>query len=125
MNDKTNLYNKTDDSYSMSTIAREVDLSIDTDAVMTAINQISTALNSFKTLESFNLKGAWESDNATKVMGKLGEIKVSISDMKDILEKLSNKVNSYLTNIKKSDSVLFENEQDNSRTYTSNIDTLN
>lgn len=96
--------------------ARDVILEIDTDAVLEQLTIMKNVLGEQERalLQDFGdvLSTAWKSGNATLVADKIEEINTSFTTMAGIIDKLVEKVNSYVTNVKKAEEVTFNNEDE-------------
>ncbi len=86
---------------------RNVELSIDTDAVTENLNSMASILkeNEIKLKNSVGLESAWTSTNSTIVNDKMGEIDNSFAEMQGIIEKLQKKVEKYVENTLAADKV--------------------
>ena len=91
--------------------SRSVVLDIDTDIVLENLASMSQVLTNEQQalLKGFSLSGAWSSSNATLVQEKVDLINASFKQMKEIIEKLQNKVNKYVENTVAADTVNFNN----------------
>ena len=89
--------------------SRNVVLDIDTDIVLENLEAMAKALTDEQQslLSGFSLSGAWTSTNATLVQEKVEQINASFAKMQGIIEKLQNKVNTYVTNTVEADTVRF------------------
>lgn len=97
---------------------RNVTLDIDTDAVLEQLAIMKSVLGEQEKalLQDFGdtLSTAWQSGNATLVAGKIEEINTSFTTMAGIIDKLVEKVNSYVTNVQKAEEVSFNNGEESS-----------
>ncbi len=97
---------------------RDVTLEIDTDAVLEQLAIMKNVLGEQERalLQDFGetLSTAWKSGNATLVAGKIEEINTSFTTMAGIIDKLVDKVNSYVANVQKAEEVSFNNGEESS-----------